>query len=65
MKNVIDLQKILKKDHEEKWVALTDDYKKVIDFSENLVDLKGRVGIDKVIYIKVPTFGRSYAFIQN
>lgn len=60
-----DLQKILTKDHENKWVALSEDYKSVIDFSEDLSDLTKKIGVDNVVYIKVPIFGVSYAFIEN
>ena len=62
MKNAIDLTKILTKAHEQKWVALSRDHKKVIGFSEDLVKLKKKVGETKVVYMKVPASGRSYAF---
>ncbi len=65
MKNGIDLSTVLKREHENKWVALSDDYKKVIDFSDNLEHLTERVGVENVVYIKVPIFGISYAFIQD
>ncbi len=62
MKDVIDLTKVLTPDLEHKWVALSEDYKQVVDSSENLVELKQRVGTDNVVYMKVPASGVSYAF---
>jgi len=38
-----DLTKILGKEHEEKWVALSKDRKKLVDSSENLVELRDRL----------------------
>ncbi len=64
MNKAIDLSKILTREHEGKWVVLSDDYKKVIDFSDNLMQLKERVGVENVIYIKAPVSGISYAFNQ-
>ncbi len=62
MKKFIDLTKILTREHEDKWVVLSNDYKKVLGFSDDLVELRDKFGIEKVIYKKVPLSGRSYSF---
>lgn len=54
MKNTLELGKIIKEEHENKWVALSKDKTKVVDFDENLVRLKHKVGDEKVVYMKVP-----------
>ena len=51
---IIDLTKILKKKHEKKWVALTRDNKKVVDFDVDLITLDSRVNKDEVVYMKAP-----------
>jgi hypothetical protein len=58
----VDLRKILNKEHESKWVAVSKDYKKVVGFSSDLMRLKKKVGNTRVVFIKVPTSGRTYAF---
>jgi hypothetical protein len=63
MKAGSNLTKILTKAHENKWVALSSDYKKVVDYSEDLLALRERIGNNEnIVYIKVPEFGRRYAF---
>ncbi len=62
MKNNTDLTKILKKNHENKWVALSEDREKVVDYSETLTELQGKVGNKKVIYMKVLPSDVSFAF---
>ena len=59
-----DLTKILNKEHEEKWVALTRAHDKVVDYDEKLVDLRERLGRDneEVVYFKVPRSDTAYAF---
>jgi hypothetical protein len=57
-----DLRNILSKEHSDNWVALTSDHKKVVGHSKNLVELKNNVGIEGVVYIKVPASGASYSF---
>jgi len=47
------IEKLIKKDHENKWVAFSDDYKKIVDFSESLKELQEKVGKSKVVYYKV------------
>ena len=63
MQKGINLSKILKKEHEGKWVALSDDYKKVVGYSESLVKLRAAIPekID-VVYTKVLRSDVSYAF---
>ena len=45
--------RILKNIHQNKWVALSRDYKKVIDFSKNLTALNKRIGNKDVVFIRV------------
>ena len=52
--HVIDLTKVLTKDHEKKWVALSKDNKKVIDFDVDLIALDKRVNRSEVTFMKVP-----------
>jgi hypothetical protein len=62
MENITDLTKIIKKEHENKWVAVSKDYKKVLGFSEDLLDLRNRIDSIEAVYLKIPEFGRRYAF---
>ena len=57
-----DFTKILKRDHEGKWVALSEDGTTVIAYDENLLELDKKVGDTKVVYMKVPLSDVSYAF---
>jgi hypothetical protein len=41
-------------EHENKWVALSRDHKKVLLSSESLLELKKAVGKGDVVYMKVP-----------
>jgi hypothetical protein len=50
-----DLSKILKKEHEKKWVALSADNTEVIAFDEDLLKLDARVNGQDVVYMKVPS----------
>ena len=45
--------KLIKKNHENKWVAFSADYKKIVDYSESLEKLQKKIGESKVIYYKV------------
>jgi hypothetical protein len=58
----INLDALLTKKHENKWVALTEDYKKVIGYSEDFLSLRKKVGDSGVMYMKVPSSGKSYVF---
>ena len=62
MNGLVDLRKVLTEKHQDKWVALSGNLKKVIGYSEDLVALKNKVGVKKVVYMKVPESGRNYAF---
>jgi hypothetical protein len=53
--HVVDLTSILSKEHEMKWVALSKDNTKVIDFDTSLIELDKRVNKDEVTYMKVPS----------
>lgn len=63
MKNA-DFTKILNKEHEEKWVALTKDHDQVIGYDSRLADLRKSVGEenDEVVYLRVPRSDIDYAF---
>lgn len=53
--NVVDLTRILKKEHEQKWVALSRDNKNVVDFDDDLVALDKRVNKNEVTFMRVPS----------
>jgi hypothetical protein len=54
MKNALNLHRIIKEQHEKKWVALSRDKSKVIDFDASLLELKKKIGNQKVVFMKVP-----------
>jgi hypothetical protein len=47
------IEKLIKKDHENKWVAFSADYKKIVDYAKSLRELQKKVGKTKVVYLKV------------
>ena len=47
-----NLKKLLTKIYQNKWVAISSNYKKVLSFSDNLTALQKKVGDADVIYIK-------------
>ena len=51
---IVDLTKVLSKEHEKKWVALSKDNSKVVDFDVDLLALDKRVKTDEVTFMKVP-----------
>ncbi|CAN5732599.1 hypothetical protein BH11PAT2_BH11PAT2_07180 [soil metagenome] len=53
----IDLTKVIKKEHELKWVALSKDNKRVVAFDKSLVALSKEVKGKDVTYMKVPQSG--------
>ncbi len=57
-----DLTKVIKKAHENKWVALTPNREKVIDYSDNLLTLRDKIGDREATYIKVRSSGVKFAF---
>jgi hypothetical protein len=52
---------LITKSHENKWVALSMDYKKLIASSESLVGLKKKIGQVKVIVMHVLPADVGYA----
>ena len=64
MKVNSNLTKVLKKEHEEKWVALSRDHRKVIDFDKNLPHLRERLGEkrNEYMYMKVLRSDMEYCF---
>lgn len=58
----IDLRRVLKKEMENKWVALSADYKKVFGFSDDLASLTDKIGTEKAVYMKVLPSDVSFAF---
>lgn len=59
-----DLMSILGSEHEEKWVALSKDRQKVIDFSADLLELRRRIGEtnENVVYMKMLPSNMEFAF---
>lgn len=49
----IDLADVLDSSHENKWVALTPDYRRVVSTAERLPDLIDQVGDKDVIFHRV------------
>ena len=57
-----NLSKILKSSHQNKWVAISHDYRKVVAFADNLVDLDRKVKDPMdVIYTRVLAKNVSFA----
>ena len=54
MNNSLNLHKIIKQEHEKNWVALTRDKSRVVAFDKDLLELKKKIGEEKVVYMKVP-----------
>ena len=64
MKVNADFTKILKKIHEEKWVALSADHSRVLDFDEDFLALTERMEKkeDRYVYMKVLRSDMEYSF---
>lgn len=64
MKVNADLTKILGKEHEEKWVALTKKQDKLVDFADTLKVLRDRLGESKndYVYMRVLRSDLEYSF---
>ena len=62
MKNKGILIKNLGKTHENKWVALSADRKKVVASSISLKTLKEKIGNTKVVYTRILPADTSFAF---
>lgn len=62
-----DLTKIVKKEHEEKWVALSKDHSQVIDFAENLKVLRDRMAEkrNEYVYMRVLRSDMQYSFSHH
>ena len=54
MKAAVDLTKVLGREHEQKWVALSRDNKRVIAYNEDLIKLDKQVEGQDVVFMKVP-----------
>ena len=57
-----NLDRILNKSHEKKWVALSPNRSKILGFSSNLVELKNEVNNKNAVYMKVLSSDTSFAF---
>lgn len=62
MQKNYNLSKILTKEHEGKWVALSPMYDKVIDYSNDLMSLTKRIQNQNVVYMKPTASDSFYAF---
>ena len=64
MKRNTDFTKLIRKEHENKWVALNQSQDKVLDCDEQLAPLvkKMKSRADKPVYMKVPPFDAQLAF---
>ncbi len=59
-----DLTKIIKKEHEGNWIALSPDQTKVIAFSADIMELEKQVGDQDVVYMKALSRDVRYAFFN-
>lgn len=57
-----DLSKVIKREHEGKWIALSPAYDKVVGCSNDLVSLTREIGKQEVVYMKPTTSDSLYAF---
>jgi len=55
-------KRLLTREHEGKWVALSSSQDQVLDFSASFTELKNRLGTTWVVYLKAPKKGLAYAF---
>ena len=55
MNHAIDLTKILGREHESNWVALSRDNKTVVDYDKDLVALDEKVKGKDVVFMRVPS----------
>ena len=62
-----NLSTILRKEMEEKWVALSQDQKEVVDSSRDLVELRTRLGEKRndYTYMKVLRSDMEFAFANT
>jgi hypothetical protein len=57
-----NLNKILNKSHEKKWVALSSNRSKVLGYSSDLVELKNKINNRDAVYMKVLARDTSFIF---
>ncbi len=50
----LNLHTIIKEEHEKNWVALSRDKTEVIAFDKDLLELKKKIGDQKVTFMKIP-----------
>lgn len=64
MKVNTNLTKVIKKEHEGKWVALNNSQTRVVDYAERLRDLSARVGQNNqnVVFMRALRSDTEYAF---
>lgn len=55
MENALNLADIIKEEHEKKWVALSKDKSRIVGFDESLVELRRKIGSEKVVFMKIPS----------
>lgn len=67
MKVNTNFTKILNTEHEEKWVALSKDRRKVVDFDISLPELRDRLAEKKsdYVYMKVLRSDMEYCFAYS
>ncbi|MBI3020044.1 MAG: hypothetical protein HYY60_01830 [Parcubacteria group bacterium] len=57
------MSSLLQKKHENKWVAFSSDYKRIVSSGETLKDTASKIGIkdrEGVVFYKVLPFGSYY-----
>lgn len=57
-----DFSHLLKPEHFGKWIALSEDYSRILAFSETLKALKGRFSEKNVVYTRILEPTNLYAF---
>ena len=62
MQKNYDLSKIIKKEHEGKWIALSPMYDKVVGWSDDLMSLTRKMENQAVVYMKPTVSDVLYAF---
>lgn len=62
MKKKYDLSKVIKREHEGKWIALSPAYDKIVGCSNDLVSLAREIGKQEVVYMKPTASDILYAF---
>jgi hypothetical protein len=60
-----DLTKVIQDKHAGKWVALSLDRTKVVDYDADIMELEKRVDTEKVVYMKALDRSKRYAFVER